>query len=77
MINSAHDRGMYIIVDIIVNHLANLYYFEGHPNSFTPFKFHTGEYRLFPRGDITYQDFNVDNTFYSTTKYGTVYGDNG
>lgn len=77
MTDAAHARGMYVIVDIVVNHMANLYYFEGHETSAAPFRLHNGEYRLFPRGNVTYVDFPVDNTFYNDGSYGTVYGSDG
>ena len=78
MVAKAHSLGLYVIVDIVVNHLENLYYFEGHPNDGAPFRLHTGEYQLFPRtpGE-TYVDFPVDNTFYSTGTYCDVFGDDG
>jgi hypothetical protein len=78
MVDKAHSLGLYVIVDIVVNHLENLYYFEGHPNDGAPFRLHTGEYQLFPRNPgETYVDFPVDNTFYSTGTYCDVFGDDG
>ncbi len=78
MVAAAHARGIYVIVDIVVNHLNDLYYFEGHQNSGTPFKLHEGEYKLFPRNaGETYRDFWVDNTKYATGTYPTVYGYDG
>jgi glycosidase len=78
MVAKAHSLGLYVIVDIVVNHLENLYYFEGHPADGAPFHLHDGEYRLFPRtpGE-TYVDFPVDNTFSSTGQYCDVFGDDG
>ncbi len=78
MVTKAHALGMYVIVDIVVNHLENLYYFDGHPNDSAPFHFHTGEYQLFPRDPAqSYTDFPVNNTFYSTGQYCDVFGDDG
>ena len=48
MVDEAHRLGMYVIVDIVVNHMANLFYFEGHPNGGAPFHMHDGEYNLIP-----------------------------
>ena len=78
MVTKAHSLGLYVIVDIVVNHLENLYYFEGHPTDSAPFHLHDGEYRLFPRtpGE-TYVDFPVDNTFFDTGQYCDVFGDDG
>ena len=63
LVEAAHARGMYVIVDIVVNHLADLYYFEGHRGRPASFRLHDGEYRLFPHklGD-SYRDFRLDNT---------------
>jgi len=78
MVDKAHSLGMYVIVDIIVNHLSDLYYFEGHPSDGAPFHLHTGEYNLVPRNPgETYVDFPVDNTFYPTGTYCDVFGDDG
>ncbi len=78
MVSEAHRLGMYVIVDIVVNHMENLYYFEGHPNDGAPFHFHDGEYKLIPRDpNVTYTDFKVDNTFYNDGTYSDVYGYDG
>ncbi len=78
MVNKAHELGMYVIVDIVVNHLENLYYFEGHPDDGAPFRLHDGEYRLFPRDPAqTYVDFPVNNTFYASGAFCNVFGDDG
>ena len=77
MVNAAHERGLYVIVDIVVNHLSNLYYFNGHPNDSTPFTFHTGEYVLYQRSNLTYVDFPVNNTFDPSGNYGIVFDDSG
>src|SRR5206468_12089595 len=69
---------MYVIADIVVNHLENLYYFDGHPGDSAPFRFHTGEYQLFPRNPAeTYVDFPVSNTYYPSGQYCDVFGDDG
>ena len=75
--SAAHARGMYVIVDIVVNHMENLYYFEGHPAEEAPFRMHAGEYRQVPRGSASYADFWVDNTFNSSGSYCDVYDSDG
>jgi len=78
MVDKAHSLGMYVIVDIVVNHLENLYYFEGHPSDGAPFHLHSGEYQLFPRDPAqTYVDFPVDNTFDPNGQYCDIFGDDG
>ncbi len=80
MVNEAHRLGMYVIVDIVVNHMANLYYFEGHPFDGAPFRLHDGEYRLKLRNPgEEYADFKANNNFYGdkSSSYPDVYGDDG
>jgi glycosidase len=78
MVTKAHELGMYVIVDIVVNHLENLYYFDGHQNDGAPFHLHSGEYNLYPRNaGETYTDFPVNNTWYSSGQYCNVFGDDG
>ncbi|MCU0770666.1 MAG: alpha-amylase family glycosyl hydrolase [Verrucomicrobia bacterium] len=78
MVTRAHELGLYVIVDIVVNHLENLYYFDGHPNDGAPFRFHSGEYSLHPRDPAqTYVDFPVNNTWYPSGQYCNVFGDDG
>lgn len=78
MVTKAHELGMYVIVDIVVNHLENLYYFTGHQNDGAPFHLHSGEYNLVARDtNQTYVDFPVTNTFYSTGQYCDIFGDDG
>ncbi|WP_273328031.1 alpha-amylase family glycosyl hydrolase [Vallitalea guaymasensis] len=78
MVDAAHSKGMYVIVDMIVNHMSDLYYFEGHQNEGAPFRLHNGEYRLVPRDpNETYQDFTVDNTFIPEGQYCDVYDSQG
>jgi alpha-1,3-glucan synthase len=78
MVSQAHALGLYVIVDIVVNHLENLYYFEGHPSDGAPFRLHSGEYQLLPRNPAeTYTDFPVNNTWYPTGQYCDVFGDDG
>lgn len=74
-VTQAHALGLYVIVDIVVNHMADLYYFEGYRGADkTPFKFHTDEYRLFPHDERRqYFDFHVDNHFSPLGRYGSVY----
>jgi len=74
MVDRAHELGMYVIVDIIVNHMSDLYHFEGFPNGNAPFKLHQGEYRLIPHNASEhYEDFKVNNTFNPSGKYTDVY----
>jgi glycosidase len=87
MVNEAHRLGMYVIVDIVVNHLENLYYFEGHERDGAPFRFHAGEYKQIARDPRqTYTDFPVVNTFEKDyidwdgnkrSNYPSVYGYDG
>ncbi len=79
VVTEAHDRGLYVILDIVVNHMADLYYFEGHQTSSAPFQIHDGEYQLFrhPNKPFDYVDFSVDNRFFSDGKYPDVYDSNG
>jgi len=74
MVDRAHELGMYVIVDIIVNHMSDLYHFEGYPNGNAPFKLHQGEYRLVPHNaNEQYEDFKVNNIFNPAGKYTDVY----
>ena len=76
--SAAHARGMYIIIDIVVNHMEDLLYYGGYEFSSAPFKFHTGEYNVYYRDtNAVYADFVVDNTYYSGGTYCDVFGDSG
>ncbi|MHC1748601.1 MAG: alpha-amylase family glycosyl hydrolase [Cellulosilyticaceae bacterium] len=78
MVDTAHSKGMYVIVDIVVNHLSDLYSFEGYPNGGAPFRLHNGEYRLNPYNpNESYEDFPVDNNFDPNGQYCDVYGSDG
>ncbi len=78
LVKSAHKRGIYIFVDIVVNHLGNLYYFEGHQQSAAPFRFHQGEYRLHLRDPARqYADFRANNEFVSSGNYPPMYSYDG
>eukprot|EP00930_Biecheleria_cincta_P048555 TRINITY_DN3383_c0_g1_i4.p1 TRINITY_DN3383_c0_g1~~TRINITY_DN3383_c0_g1_i4.p1 ORF type:complete len:3154 (-),score=464.15 TRINITY_DN3383_c0_g1_i4:294-9755(-) len=87
--DAAHDLGMYVIVDVVMNHMANEYYFEGHQYSEAPWRRHespTREYELMPRKDRSllhqtpagkqpYLDFWFNNTWVADAQYnGTLYG---
>ncbi|CAE7236744.1 ags1 [Symbiodinium sp. CCMP2592] len=90
---TAHDLGMYVIVDVVMNHMANEFYFEGHAESEAPWRFHENrnerEYRLMtrkpenmlydtPQGKQPYLDFYYDNTWDPNATYnGTLYGQFG
>ena len=45
----AHARGIYVLIDVVVNHMANLLSFEGVESGGAAFRTHDGEYRLLPR----------------------------
>jgi alpha-1,3-glucan synthase len=77
MVQEAHARGIRVIVDIVVNHMANLFYFEGYQDSSAPFRMHQGEYRVFPRGEFVYSDFQINNTYYPEGFFPPVYKDDG
>lgn len=78
MVDEAHRLNMYVIVDIVVNHLENYYYFEGHENGGAPFRLHDGEYRLHLRNPHErYADFREDNRFFNDGNYSDVYGYDG
>lgn len=64
LINEAHKRGIYVLVDVIVNHSSHYYAFKGHENSYAPFKMHKGEYEMVKRfNDREYEDFSFNNTW--------------
>eukprot|EP00440_Ansanella_granifera_P025413 gb/GFBE01027600.1/.p1 GENE.gb/GFBE01027600.1/~~gb/GFBE01027600.1/.p1 ORF type:complete len:104 (+),score=17.63 gb/GFBE01027600.1/:1-312(+) len=81
---------MYVVVDVVMNHMANEFYFEGHKESQAPWRFHEErglrEYQLrarkeqsllhdTPAGQQPYMDFWANNTWVSDAKYnGTLYG---
>jgi len=79
MVDEAHRLGMYVIVDIIVNHMDNLLMFKDHPNG-APFRLHDGEYELAWRNENEqYEDFKFNNHLYGDggSSYCDVYGDDG
>lgn len=87
--SEAHRLGMYVIIDVVMNHMANEFYFEGHEETQAPWRFHENrgerEYLLFPRvkeenlydtpeGKQPYLDFWYNNTWNSSATYnGTRY----
>jgi len=89
----AHRLGMYVIIDVVMNHMANEFYFEGHEETTAPWRFHENrgerEYLLVPRGSGSklyetpmgkqpYMDFWYNNTWNATATYnGTLYGQYG
>ncbi|MDB5105120.1 MAG: symbB [Fibrobacteres bacterium] len=78
MVDAAHARGIYVFADIIVNHMSDLYYFEGRKGAAAPFKMHTDEYKLLPwNANETYRDFRVDNTKSAAGTYPPVYAYSG
>ena len=66
---AAHARGIYVLIDVVVNHMANLLAFDGVPSDEgAPFVIHEGEYKLRPRGGDDpaaqpYRDFHYNNTW--------------
>ncbi|CAJ1354621.1 unnamed protein product [Effrenium voratum] len=90
---AAHARGMYILVDVVMNHMGNEFFFEGHSTDTAPFRFHENhglrEYRLIPRrssrqlydtpaGKQPYMDFWYNNTWAAEAQYDSpLYGQYG
>ncbi len=78
LVTEAHKRQMYVIVDIVVNHMGDLLYAKDSKESFTPFRFHTGEYDLYYREPaLTYSDFHIENYFDPEGQYPAVYNQKG
>mmetsp|Transcript_4362 Transcript_4362/g.4917 ORF Transcript_4362/g.4917 Transcript_4362/m.4917 type:complete len:124 (-) Transcript_4362:10-381(-) len=50
LVADAHELGIYVIIDVVMNHMANEFYFEGHAKSQAPWRFHedggSREYKL-------------------------------
>ncbi|CAE7382371.1 ags1 [Symbiodinium sp. CCMP2456] len=90
---AAHDRGMYVLIDVVMNHMGNEFFFEGHQTDTAPFRFHENhglrEYRLItrraaselydtPAGKQPYMDFYFNNTWVEEAKYASpFYGQYG
>lgn len=78
---AAHERDMYVIIDIVVNHMANRYMFENVEtgvsivNGTTPFEMHKREYKLKLRDDgpagpaKQYEDFKESNNWHDKGLY--------
>ncbi|MCB0344643.1 MAG: hypothetical protein KDD66_05985 [Bdellovibrionales bacterium] len=78
LVEAAHKRGIYVIVDVVVNHLNNFIYTKGNRSRPAPFRFHDGEYELeWFDGGRRYQDFNIENKYYADGKYCDVYNNAG
>jgi len=87
---AAHKLGMYVIIDVVMNHMDNLFFFEDHEHSSAPFRMHEDgglrEYKVVPRlseeemfdtpaGKQPYIDFWYNNTWDPDAQYaGPVYG---
>jgi len=74
--DAAHDRGMYIIVDIVVNHMSNRFGFVNkttrriNTDVASPFGIHKDEYELGLRvGKLPYADFKHRNNWQSDGLY--------
>ena len=73
--DAAHARGMYVIIDIVVNHMANEFNFVGKEMEAAPFRMHDTperEYHLAPRDpnvEQPYADFWFNNTWDPTGNY--------
>jgi glycosidase len=74
----AHKRGMYVVVDLIVNHLSDLFAFEGYAQGGAPFRMHEGEHRIaLPSGRSPYSDFTISNDFDREARHCAVLGIDG
>ena len=85
----AHARGIYVLIDVVVNHMANLLSFEGVESGGAAFRTHDGEYRLRPKsGDgQPYRDYAYSNEwdpdgrytgeYMMYDKYGNAHEDTG
>ena len=70
--DACHARGMYLLIDIVVNHMANLLTAVGHETSLAPFRMHIDEYELASRDPSSpqpYVDFQYDNTWDASGTY--------
>ncbi|CAE8624625.1 unnamed protein product [Polarella glacialis] len=90
VIAAAHEMGMYVLIDVVMNHMGNAFYFEGQEKESAPFRMHENnnlrEYRLIPRqassklhdtpaGQQPYVDFWYNNTWDPEAVYnGPFYG---
>ncbi|CAK9062005.1 unnamed protein product [Durusdinium trenchii] len=89
----AHALGLYVIVDVVMNHMSNEFFFEGHKEGRAPWRMHETvqgrEYLLLtrkpmeelhstPAGRQPYMDFWYNNTWDPQAQYpGTLYGQHG
>ncbi|CAJ1445279.1 unnamed protein product [Effrenium voratum] len=83
--SAAHALGIYVIVDVVMNHMSNEFFFEGHEFGAAPWRFHEDahgerEYLLRPRrpakelqqtpaGRQPYMDFWYNNSWDPTAQY--------
>jgi glycosidase len=78
LVKEAHRRGIYVLIDVIVNHLSYYYAFKGYENVFAPFKLHKGEYEKIKRfPDRQYDDFTFDNTWDPDGTHCSVFDSQG
>lgn len=78
LVKEAHRRGIYVLIDVIVNHLSYYYAFKGYENVLAPFKLHKGEYEKIKRfPDRQYEDFTFDNTWDPNGTHCAVYDPQG
>ena len=76
----AHARGIYVLIDVVVNHMANHLTFEGQECG-APFRVHEDEYRLKPKQSDPrvasaaqpYSDYAYNNTWDPHGKYTAEY----
>lgn len=66
-IQAAHDRGIYVLLDLTIATLGDLLGFEGHINQTAPFNL--DGYNVVYKNDKKYVDFTVRNGSLSTNKW--------
>eukprot|EP00930_Biecheleria_cincta_P087704 TRINITY_DN7693_c0_g1_i1.p1 TRINITY_DN7693_c0_g1~~TRINITY_DN7693_c0_g1_i1.p1 ORF type:complete len:1363 (-),score=146.28 TRINITY_DN7693_c0_g1_i1:10-4098(-) len=57
LVEEAHQLGIYVIIDVVMNHMNDFFYFEGYRGQTTPIRIHTAshtvagipEYKLVPK----------------------------
>jgi glycosidase len=78
LVTAAHKRGLYVVIEVIVNHLDSLLFEDGYMGRTAPFRLHNAEYRLFWKDmQRTYEDFWVNNQFIPEGRYETIINRDG